>query len=125
MAHPTLRLGQAYLGAYTDADGQWLGGGRDYRLIVPPDPPAKQFWSLCTYDALTHTLPDTPSKKAEISSRTNPAISPDGSVELRFGRSDPRPPSPPTGSRPFAAARGLPICASTPPPSRTSIAPGL
>jgi hypothetical protein len=85
MAHPTVGLGQAYLGAYTDADGQWLDGGRDYRLIVPPDPPAKQFWSLCTYDSLTRTIPDIPSKQAEISSRTEPAISPDGSVELRFG----------------------------------------
>jgi hypothetical protein len=85
MAHPTVGLGQAYLGAYTDATGQWLEGGRGYRLIVPPDPPAKQFWSLCIYDALTRTIPDTPSKKAEISSRTRPAISPDGSVELRFG----------------------------------------
>jgi len=85
MAHPAVGFGQAYLGAYTDADGQWLDGGRDYCLIVPPDPPAKQFWSLCVYDALTRTLPDTLSKKAEISSRTNPAISPDGSIELRFG----------------------------------------
>ena len=29
--------GQAYLGAYTDADGEWLDGGRDYTLHVPAD----------------------------------------------------------------------------------------
>jgi hypothetical protein len=84
MSHPTVGLGQAYLGAYTDNDGQWLDGGRDYRLIVPPDPPAKQFWSLCIYDALTRTIPDNATKIAEISSRTNPIANADGSVELRF-----------------------------------------
>jgi len=72
------------LGIYTDNDGQWLDGGRDYRLIVPPDPPAKQFWSLCIYDALTRTIPDNATKIAEISSRTNPVANADGSVELRF-----------------------------------------
>ncbi len=32
--------GQAYLGGYTDAAGEWLDGGRDYTLHVPADPPA-------------------------------------------------------------------------------------
>ena len=50
----------------------------------------KQFWSVCVYDALTRTLPDTPTKMAEISSRSDPATTPDGSIELRFG---PEPPS--------------------------------
>jgi hypothetical protein len=45
---------------------------------------------LCVYDALTRTLPDTPTKLAEIFSRSDPATNPDGGVELRFG---PEPPS--------------------------------
>src|SRR5689334_2192177 len=92
MSHPTAGLGQAYLGAYTDNDGQWLDGGRDYRLIVPPDPPAQQFWSVCAYDSLTRTIPHNPTKIAEISSRIPPVVEPDGSVELRFG------PQPPAGA---------------------------
>jgi hypothetical protein len=90
MAHPMPGRGQAYLGAYTDGDGQWLDGARDYRLVVPPDPPARQFWSVCIYDALTRTIPDTTTKIAEISSRTSPVTNIDGSVELRFG---PQPPA--------------------------------
>jgi hypothetical protein len=90
MAHPAPGLGQAYLGGYTDRDGQWLDGARDYRLVVPPDPPARQFWSVCIYDALTRTIPDNTTKIAEISSRTDPVTNPDGSIELRFG---PQPPA--------------------------------
>src|SRR5690242_1119208 len=90
MAHPAPGLGQAYLGGYTDRNGQWLDGARDYRLVVPPDPPARQFWSVCIYDALTRTIPDNTTKIAEISSRTNPVTNPDGSIELRFG---PQPPA--------------------------------
>jgi len=92
MAHPTPGFGQVYLGAYTDSDGQWLDGGRDYRLVVPPDPPAQQFWSVCAYDSLTRTIPHNTTKIAEISSRISPVVEPDGSVELRFG------PQPPAGA---------------------------
>ena len=38
MKSQTPGAGQAYLGAYTDADGAWLDGGRDYTLHVPGRP---------------------------------------------------------------------------------------
>ncbi len=38
MKSQTPGVGQAYLGSYTDADGDWLDGGRDYTLHVPADP---------------------------------------------------------------------------------------
>ena len=92
MAHASPGRGQAYLGAYTDSDGRWLDGGRDYWLVVPQDPPAKQFWSVCVYGTVTRTIPDNTTKIAEISSRTRPITSPDGSFELHFG------PQPPAGT---------------------------
>jgi hypothetical protein len=35
---------QTYLFATRDHDGQALDGSRRYRLSVPPDVPASQFW---------------------------------------------------------------------------------
>ena len=43
MKSQTPGVGQAYLGAYVDADDQWLDGGRSYTLHVPANVPAKLF----------------------------------------------------------------------------------
>ncbi|MBV9355691.1 MAG: DUF1254 domain-containing protein [Chloroflexi bacterium] len=85
MVHPSVGAGHAYLGAYTDASGAWLDGGRAYRLRVPPGAPARQFWSVCIYDSLTRTLVDNTSRIAELSSRQQLNAQPDGTVEMRFG----------------------------------------
>ena len=79
-------LGQAYLGAYTDADGEWLDGGRTYRLRVPAEVPAKNFWSVTVYDVETRCLVDNPSRRGDRSSRdTDLVVDRDGSVELVVG----------------------------------------
>jgi hypothetical protein len=36
--------GSVYLGTYKDKDGNWLDGANTYRLHVPTNAPAKQFW---------------------------------------------------------------------------------
>src|ERR1700722_10944328 len=41
MKSQTPGKGQAYLSAYTDADGGWLDGGASYTPRVPADPPTK------------------------------------------------------------------------------------
>ena len=48
MKSTTPGSGQAYLGAYKDSEGNWLDGSKNYTLHIPPNPPAKQFWSLYT-----------------------------------------------------------------------------
>jgi hypothetical protein len=49
---PPKKLGAAtfYLGTFLDADGQRQSGENTYRLRVPANVPAKQFWSLTVYD---------------------------------------------------------------------------
>ena len=49
---PPVRLGEAsvYYSAYKDAAGKLLLGGENYKLHVPPNPPAQQFWELTVYD---------------------------------------------------------------------------
>jgi hypothetical protein len=89
MKSQTPGLGQAYLGSYTDADGQWLDGGRDYTLHVPADPPAKLFWSATVYDVDTRCLIDNDQQRGDRGSRdTDLVANDDGSVDLFFGPRD-------------------------------------
>lgn len=39
-------VGSAYLGVCRDETGGYLDGAKTYRLRVPADPAAKQFWSI-------------------------------------------------------------------------------
>jgi hypothetical protein len=86
MKSETPGLGQAYLGSYTDADGEWLDGGRDYTLRVPADPPAKLFWSVTVYDVDARCLIDNDQQRGDRGSRDAHLVTnADGSVDLYFG----------------------------------------
>ncbi|MDO6581067.1 DUF1254 domain-containing protein [Photobacterium sp. 2_MG-2023] len=89
MMSSTPGLGQTYLGAYTDDKGQWLDGGKNYKLTVPANPPAKQFWSMTLYDIDTRTLIDNKQKKSDVSSRNELKENQDGSIDLYFGPAAP------------------------------------
>jgi len=89
MMSRTPGLGQAYLGAYTDKAGAWLDGSRNYRLRVPANPPAKNFWSATVYDIGTRCLIDNPQGRGDRGSRDALKINADRSVDLYFG---PKPP---------------------------------
>ena len=75
----------AYLGAYRDKAGDWLDGGNSYRLRVPPDPPAKLFWSVTLYDLDTRSLILNDQKIADRSSRMDLKSNGDGSVDVYCG----------------------------------------
>ena len=75
----------AYLGAYTDKSGNWLDGGRSYRLHVPPNAPAKLFWSVTLYDVDTRSLLVNSQKIADRSSRMDLRKNDDGSVDIYVG----------------------------------------
>lgn len=85
MVSKTPGLGQAYLGAYTDGSGAWLDGAKSYRLTVPANPPAKQFWSLTVYDTDTRVFVENSTRSADRSSRMDLRKNTDGSVDLFFG----------------------------------------
>jgi hypothetical protein len=78
------------LGAYLDAQGHSLDGGRTYRLHVPPNPPARQFWSLAVYDAEQRCLINNGRNVADRSSRDPLQRNDDGSVDLYLGPVAPR-----------------------------------
>lgn len=89
MISKTPNLGQAYLGAYEDKDGNWLEGNNNYTLHVPANPPAVNFWSVTIYDAATRCIIDNKQRNADLSSRKDLIKNSDGSVDLYFGPTAP------------------------------------
>jgi hypothetical protein len=52
-------LGSQYAYAERDAAGQYLDGGKTYRLHLPAHIPAKDFWSVLIYDPQTRSMLQT------------------------------------------------------------------
>ncbi|THV28975.1 DUF1254 domain-containing protein [Glycomyces paridis] len=86
MKSQTPGKGQAYLGAYTDGEGNWLDGSKTYALHVPADPPAKLFWSVTAYDITTRCLIDNEEQRSDrVSTDADLKRNDDGSIDLQFG----------------------------------------
>ena len=90
MVTKTPGVGQAYLSAYQDKDGNWFDGGKSYALHVPSDAPAKLFWSVTVYDSLQRVLIDNGRDIADKSSRSDIDKNSDGSVDIYFGPDAPQ-----------------------------------
>jgi hypothetical protein len=59
MAHAQVGAGSAYAYTAHDASGDVLDGAKTYILTLPPDPPAKNFWSVDINDTQTRSLLQT------------------------------------------------------------------
>ena len=83
-------MGSQYAYADHDSRGEYLDGANRYQLTVPPDVPAKDFWSIVAYDPQTRSELQTgqafPSKN---NTRDPMATNPDGSITLTFGPTAP------------------------------------
>lgn len=92
MALKMVGAGSQYAMAAKDKDGHYLDGSKNYKLCIPANPPAKDFWSVVIYDPQTRSELQTgqpfPSKNNQ---RDDMKYNQDGSVDLYFG------PHPPTG----------------------------
>jgi hypothetical protein len=82
--------GQVYLASNKDKDGDWLDGGMNYILHVPPDAPAETFWSITLYDVDTRCLLQNEQKIADRSSRMDLIKNADGSVDIYIGPDKPK-----------------------------------
>ena len=87
-----LGAGTFYFVGAKDAGGAWLDGGEDYKLTVPADAPAKQFWSAIVHDVETGAwFTDLPINKEGIASFTKGMKkNQDGSVDIYFGPKAPK-----------------------------------
>jgi hypothetical protein len=92
MVAKMIGLGSQYAWGDRDNDGNYLDGAKNYQLHLPPDVPAKNFWSVVVYDPQTRSELQTgqplPSKNNAEGGLT---VNADGSVDLYFG------PQPPEG----------------------------
>lgn len=92
MAHAQVGAGSAYTYTAHDSAGAILDGARSYRLTLPIDPPAKNFWSVDIYDTQTRSLLRTDNPYPSLMSLSGTVVAEaDGSTVLHFG------PHPPPG----------------------------
>jgi len=78
-------VGAQYAGANWDAKGQPFDGSKTYRLHLPPNIPAKDFWSLVIYDYQTRSLLQTDQLPSIGSQKKGVVVNPDTSVDVYFG----------------------------------------
>jgi hypothetical protein len=85
MASTTPGVGQAYPWAARDAAGNILDGAKKYRMHLPPNVPAKLYWSVTAYDNGTRSELHNGTPFSRISTFTKPKANSDGSIDLFFG----------------------------------------
>lgn len=90
MALKMVGRGSQYALSDKDEDGNFLDGSKTYRLNIPANVPAKDFWSVVIYDPQTRSELQTgqpfPSKNNKKDALDENA---DGSVDLYFGPAAP------------------------------------
>ena len=100
MEAKTIGAGSQYATAAKDSEGNWLDGGKTYKLTLPANIPQKNFWSITIYDTQTRSLlqtdypypaigagagfPDIGSPNGQVKQNK------DGSTDLYFGPAAPK-----------------------------------
>ncbi len=88
MAWKLIGKGSQYAWGYLDSNGNYLDGGKNYRMNLPKDPPVKKFTSIVVYDSQTRSELQTsqpyPSYN-NLRDKDKVIVNDDGSVDLYFG----------------------------------------
>jgi hypothetical protein len=83
-------VGSQYALAFVDAESKPLGGSKTYKLHLPPNIPAKDFWSLVVYDNQTRSELQTDQQFPSIGSQKKGiVVNPDTSVDVYFAPTAP------------------------------------
>jgi hypothetical protein len=91
MAMKIIGKGSKYAYTYNDADGNTLDGGKTYKVHVPPNVPAKDFWSFTLYDNQTRSMLQTDTRFPGIDNNKPGMIqNTDGSWDVYFGPKAPK-----------------------------------
>ena len=91
MTFKIIGKGSKYAVAYLDADGNPYDGGKTYKVNVPKNPPAKDFWSFTLYDNQTRSMLQTDQQFPGIDNNKPGMIqNPDGSYDVYFGPKAPK-----------------------------------
>jgi hypothetical protein len=85
MAFSKPGTGSAYAYAARDSKGDYLDGGKTYKITLPAPIPVGQFWSFMVYDGQTRSMLETDQKLAGLdSNQKDIKKNPDGSVTVWF-----------------------------------------
>ena len=79
-----------YLDIAETADGEWLDGSKNYKLVIPPNVPVNDFWAVTAYDLETASYIRDMSKSSIDSSQSALKKNKDSSVNVYFGPKAPK-----------------------------------
>ena len=82
--------GAKYMIAFADAAGADLSGGNDYRLTLPANIPAANFWSVTLYEAENASGLANGQPFPSLGSRDKPVVNADGTTDLYLGPKAPK-----------------------------------
>jgi len=90
MAATKVGIGSDYAIAFLDADKKPFNGAQTYKIHLPANPPAKDFWALTVYDNQTRSMLQTSQKFPSVGSQNEGLEqNSDGSYDIYIG---PKPP---------------------------------
>jgi hypothetical protein len=91
MAVKKVGIGSQYAAAATDSQGKPLDGSKTYRIHLPPNIPAKDFWSFVVYDNQTRSMLQTDQQFPSIGNQKKGiVVNADTSVDVWFGPTAPK-----------------------------------
>ena len=84
-------LGSQYALITQDSNGEILNGDKTYKLNIPANVPAKDFWSVVIYDPQTRSELQTSNPFPSLNSKiANMTANSDGSIDIYFGPKAPK-----------------------------------
>ncbi|MCA8967822.1 MAG: DUF1254 domain-containing protein, partial [Planctomycetes bacterium] len=91
MALKLVGKGSQYAAATTDSKGERLDGSKTYKLHLPPNIPARDFWLFTVYDNQSRSMLQTDQPYPSIGNDKKGVVAnPDGSVDVWFGPTAPK-----------------------------------
>jgi hypothetical protein len=91
MAIKNVGKGSQYAIAYLDKDGNALNGSKTYKIHLPPNIPAKDFWSFTLYDNQTRAMLQTDQRFPGIDDKKEGLKkNADGSYDIYFSPKSPK-----------------------------------
>jgi hypothetical protein len=91
MALKMVGIGSQYAAAFIDSEGKPLDGSKTYKIHLPPNIPAKDFWSFVIYDNQTRSMLQTDQQFPSIGSQKEGVLmNSDTSVDVWFAPTAPK-----------------------------------
>ena len=127
MAMTVAGKGSDYSMGMLDSNGNVLDGSKTYKLHIPPNPPAKDFWAITMYDTQTRSQLQTDQQFPTLGSQDEGIKNQSPTVRWTstFAPEAPRKAWKATGCRPFPEKAGSLPCVSMDPNSPGSTRPGV